>query len=63
MVRRMVFVQIMVGQERVSLDALQEALKKPSVAKLVPGLAPPYGLNLKEVQYARGVAEEKDLSL
>ena len=51
MVRRMVFVQVMVGQQRVSLDAMREALTTPSTAKLVPGLAPPYGLVLKEVQY------------
>jgi tRNA pseudouridine38-40 synthase len=65
MVRRMVFVQVMVGQQRVSLDTLQEALTTPSAAKLAPGLAPPYGLILKEVQYAgRGqVTEESALSM
>jgi len=51
MVRRMVFVQVQVGQQRLSLDALQEAVEK--VAPLTPGLAPPQGLALKEVQYAR----------
>ena len=62
MVRRMVFVQVMVGQQRVSLDALREALTMPSAANLVPGLAPPYGLILKEVQYAgrRLVTEESE---
>lgn len=60
MVRRMVFVQVMVGQQRESLEALQQALTTPSAAKLLPGLALPQGLILKEVQYAgrRLVAEE-----
>ena len=61
MVRRMVFVQVMVGQQRVSLDALQEALTVPAAAKLLPGLAPPQGLILKEVQYVdRGFGTQQE---
>jgi tRNA pseudouridine38-40 synthase len=57
MVRRMVFVQVLVGQQRLSLEGLQEALAMPKAAALPkevlpPGLAPPQGLNLKEVLYA-----------
>lgn len=51
MVRRMVFVQVQVGQQRLSLEKLQEAVEK--AAPLTPGLAPPQGLALKEVQYAQ----------
>lgn len=50
MVRRMVYVQVLVGQKRLSLAALQEAVEK--AAPLTPGLALPQGLILKEVQYA-----------
>jgi len=52
MVRRMVFVQVLVGQQRLSLEALQEALSMPAAANIPPGLAPPQGLILKEVRYA-----------
>ncbi|RPJ48529.1 MAG: tRNA pseudouridine(38-40) synthase TruA [Chloroflexi bacterium] len=52
MVRRMVFVQVLIGQQRLSLEALQEALAEPKTANLPPGLALPQGLNLKEVFYA-----------
>ena len=51
MVRRMVFVQMLVGQQRLSLDALNEALSTPSALSLSPGLAPPQGLFLQEVRY------------
>lgn len=63
MVRRIVFVQMMVGRQRVSLEAMQEALTTPSAAKLVPGLAPPQGLILKEVQYAGRFMEDSGLSM
>lgn len=49
MVRRMVFLQVLVGQQRISLDALQGAVE--TAASLTPGLAPPQGLFLKEVLY------------
>ncbi len=51
MVRRMVFVQIQVGQGRCSLEALQRALYAPQEQDLPPGLALPQGLVLKEVRY------------
>jgi tRNA pseudouridine38-40 synthase len=50
MVRRMVFVQMLVGQNRLSLEALQAAVEQ--AAPLNPGLALPQGLVLKEVHYA-----------
>ncbi len=56
MVRRMVYVQVLVGQQRLSLKKLQEAVEK--AAPLPPGLAPPQGLILKEVFY--GQAEPRD---
>ena len=49
MVRRIVFVQVLVGQQRLSLEALQGAVEAAS--PLTPGLAPPQGLRLKQVQY------------
>ena len=52
MVRRMVFVQMLVGQNRLSLEALQAATERAE--PLTPGLAPPQGLILKEVHYAPG---------
>jgi tRNA pseudouridine38-40 synthase len=51
MVRRMVFVQMQVGQQRLSLGKLQDAVER--AAPMTPGLAPPQGLALKEVQYAQ----------
>lgn len=49
MVRRMVFVQILVGQQRLSLERLQRAVEE--AAPMPPGLALPQGLILKEVLY------------
>ena len=49
MVRRMVFVQVLVGQQRLSLERLQKAVEE--TAPLPPGLALPQGLILKEVLY------------
>lgn len=50
MVRRMVYVQVLVGQRKISLEALQAAVDhaKP----LLPGLAHPQGLALHQVDYA-----------
>ena len=56
MVRRMVFVQVLVGQKRLSLGVLQEALTTPQSSKMAPGLALPQGLFLKEVRYAPGAS-------
>jgi tRNA pseudouridine38-40 synthase len=49
MVRRMVFLQVLVGQQRIDLAALQGAVE--TAVPLAPGLAPPQGLFLKEVLY------------
>jgi tRNA pseudouridine38-40 synthase len=56
MVRRMVFVQVLVGQKRISQEALQAAVEQ--AAPLKPGLAPPQGLYLKEVRFAQGPRSE-----
>ncbi len=49
MVRRMVFLQVQAGQDRLSLVDLQRGLD--AQAPLIPGLAPPQGLVLAEVMY------------
>ncbi len=53
MVRRMVFVQVLVGQQRLDLEDLQQAVEHAS--PLTPGLAPPEGLVLKAVHYTDGL--------
>jgi len=50
MVRRMVALQVAIAQERMALQALQEALAHPPSAPL-QGLAPPQGLFLEAVCY------------
>ncbi len=52
MVRRMVFVQVLVGQQRLSSAELEMAVNDPQASQMAPGLAPPQGLFLQEVQYA-----------
>ncbi len=61
MVRRFVFVQVLVGQQRLSLDVLQGAIETPEAfaSSLPPGLALPQGLILKEVRYD-GVRQGND---
>ena len=49
MVRRMVYVQVLVGQQRLSLEEIRKAVD--IATPLSPGLAPPQGLVLKEVRY------------
>jgi tRNA pseudouridine38-40 synthase len=49
MVRRMVFLQVMVSQNKVSLEQLEEAICQTTLQR--PGLAPPNGLFLSEVGY------------
>ena len=49
MVRRLVFVQVQVGQNRLSLDELETSLR--NARPLPPGLAPAQGLTLMEVRY------------
>jgi tRNA pseudouridine38-40 synthase len=50
MVRRMVYVQVQAGQNRLSLEAIDEAILH--TRPLPPGLADPQGLVLWEVRYA-----------
>lgn len=50
MVRRLVFLQVQVGQQRLSIETLAAALENPS--PLTPGLAKPNGLVLEQVYYA-----------
>lgn len=50
MVRRLVFVQVLVGQGRMEITDLQNLLTIPG-AELAQGLAPPQGLTLVEVRY------------
>jgi tRNA pseudouridine38-40 synthase len=50
MVRRLVFVQVQVGQGRLSEADLCQYLKSPG-PDLIPGLAPPQGLTLVQIYY------------
>jgi len=50
MVRRLVFIQVQIGQGRLGLDDLKRALTE--IQALPPGLAPAHGLTLCEVRYA-----------
>lgn len=54
MVRRMVYLQVQAGRQRVSLADLRMAVE--AGASLIPGLAPPQGLVLKEVRYGNTIA-------
>jgi tRNA pseudouridine38-40 synthase len=58
MVRRMVYVQVRVGQGRLALDDLKAAVEQGAL--MAPGLAPPQGLVLQQVHYAerRQVTQE-----
>jgi tRNA pseudouridine38-40 synthase len=49
MVRRMVYMQVMVGQQQMSLQDLSEAVEKAKPQ--IPGLAPPQGLVLMVVEF------------
>jgi tRNA pseudouridine38-40 synthase len=49
MVRRMVYLQVLVAQSRLSLKDFTETIQ--AAQSQVPGLAPPQGLVLKEVSY------------
>jgi tRNA pseudouridine38-40 synthase len=59
MVRRLVFLQVLVGQERLSLEALESAILKTQPQ--TPGLAPPHGLVLSEVKYTLNEQENQVL--
>ncbi len=49
MVRRMVFLQVAAARGRIGLEDLEEAVQQGY--ELYPGLAPPHGLTLADVQY------------
>jgi tRNA pseudouridine38-40 synthase len=52
MVRRMVYVQVAVGQGRCTKEAVVQSLERPQSKSEVPaGLAPAYGLTLIQVNY------------
>ena len=59
MVRRMTFLQVLVGQQRLSLDALKGAVERQDM--LTPGLAPPQGLSLVEVRYEGSPYRRRDM--
>ena len=50
MVRRLVYAQVQVGQDRLSLDLFEDAVRL--ARPLPPGLAPAQGLTLMEVRCA-----------
>lgn len=62
MVRRMVYLQVQVGQARLALEALAKGVQ--AGLHLAPGLAPAQGLTLVHVQYAendrRNLNEERN---
>lgn len=56
MVRRLVFIQVLVGQQRLKLSILEEAMK--GVRTIQHGLAPAHGLCLKEIGYSNNYVLE-----
>jgi tRNA pseudouridine38-40 synthase len=59
MVRRMVFAQVQVGQDRLSLEGFEDAVRH--ARPLPPGLAPAHGLTLMEVRCAESRQEAERL--
>ena len=57
MVRRVVFVQVQVGQNRLSLEEMETGLRE--ARPMPPGLAPAQGLTLMEVRYGK-IGQEAD---
>lgn len=57
MVRRMVYLQVLVGQDRLSMQRFAEAIQEAQLQ--TPGLAPPNGLVLAEVRYALSKEENQ----
>ncbi len=55
MVRRMVFVQISIGQGKLEAGIISEVLQTPKGQSMLQGLAPPQGLSLVEVGYPQNV--------
>jgi tRNA pseudouridine38-40 synthase len=63
MVRRLVYLQVMVGQGRLGLEAISLSLQPQGQGSLVKGLAPAEGLRLVEVCYGEGRRSETGNSL
>lgn len=59
MVRRLVFLQVLVGQQRLNFKMFAAALQYPQ--PLTPGLAKPHGLALERVYYAEDGLEPEGL--
>lgn len=60
MVRRLVYIQVLVGQVRLSLDDLRRWLDHPPQT-VIQGLAPPHGLFLVVVKYRQVDGAREDL--
>jgi tRNA pseudouridine38-40 synthase len=58
MVRRLVYLQVMVGQGRQEMEVIPDSLQPKGKGDLVKGLAPAQGLRLVEVCYPEGVSSE-----
>ena len=56
MVRRMVFVQVSCGQDKLEPGIISQVMKSPQGQPTLQGLAPPQGLSLIEVDYRSGNA-------
>jgi len=54
MVRRLVYLQVMVGQGRLGLEVIPQSLQPHGKGDLIKGLAPAQGLRLVEVCYPEG---------
>lgn len=62
MVRRLVFVQVAVGQGRIEISALGALLQSPGPDP-IQGLAPPQGLSLVEVSYPPAAGEHNAIEI
>lgn len=62
MVRRLVFVQVAVGQGRMEIDDLGALLQSPGPDP-IQGLAPPHGLSLVEVSYPHAAGEHNEIEI
>ncbi len=60
MVRRLVYIQVLVGQARMSLEDLKRLLESPPET-VIQGLAPPHGLFLVAVEYRQTKGAKDDL--
>jgi len=58
MVRRLVYLQVAIGQGKIEVDVIRDALESPPPFPL-QGLAPPQGLALVEVSYPSGIRRDE----